>query len=158
MARTIVPVELQRRDLQRAAVLKDALQVVDVSLFLVHVGGSEETRWRHLFGVAHHDQSLSAGDGSHGLTRRHLGSLVENHQVKLFLRKVKKLCHRHRTHQHTRAQPRHQLRNLVEEVTQGETASAIRDVAVQKSYLAAVVQIVGHPWNLGSQLCVELLL
>ena len=88
VARTVVPVELQRRDFQRATVLQNALQVIDVGFILVHVGRGKETRWGHLFGITHHDKCLTAGNGSNGFAGRHLGGLVKNDQVELLLREI----------------------------------------------------------------------
>ena len=89
----IVPVQLMFTERQGDTIVQDALHVVDVSLFLIHLGRHEEAGRRHLFPIAHHDQRLASCYGSHSLTRWHLRSLIEDNQIKLLGIQIDELCY-----------------------------------------------------------------
>ena len=104
MLRTIVPCEVAGWHGHGDAVVENTFHVVKRSIFLVEGAGLEETRWWHLFRVAHTDECLTTGNGTHSLARWHLRCLVEHHDVELIVSQVQILRHADRTHQHAWAE------------------------------------------------------
>ena len=138
MLAAVVPAQVVFTQRQRLTVVKDTLHVVNIGFFFINLGGREETGWRHLFAVAHHNQRLASCNGSHGLAGRHLRGLVEDDQVELLGFQVDVLGHTDRTHQHTRAESWQQSGYVVHNRADGVASSAVGDIAFQDTDLRTV--------------------
>ena len=158
MLRAIVPGEVARWHRHGNTVVEDAFHIVERSVFLVESAGLEEARWRHLLRVAHTNERLTTGNGTHGLARWHLRSLVEHNDVELLAGQINVLRHADRAHQHAWAESWQKGWNLVDNLTDGHASSLRTDILLQDAHFRSGCCRQRDIRYLGSQFGIEFLL
>ena len=123
------------------AVVQNAVQILHVEVFFILELHAEKRRRGQLFGVAHDDDAVRAGNRPDGFAGGDLRSLVEYDEVELVLVQVQILRHRGRRHQHARTGPRQNVRDLIEEISEAHALHRVFLRTVQDDLFEVVLAL-----------------